>query len=433
MYIHERENWTQFRWNEETLSAILEEVNRKQGLLYGRLSLLGFDDKLKAMATNLTSDVIFSSEIEGIRLNADEVRSSIARKLGIENIKYISPSHYVDSVVSVMLSAIKQYNQELTKEKLCAWQAAFFPTGFSEGSQIEVGQYRTNEEHIISGLFGREKVHYIAPGPERVENEMAKFLEWFNNTGNTNSIIRSAIAHLWFVSIHPFEDGNGRLARILSDIILARADKSELRFYNISSQINKNKKHYYDVLEKTQRGDSDITEWVLWYAKTLSMAVDEANSNISTVLNKSIFWQKVSQIQLSQRQKDILNIFLDGYEAKITSKTWAALAKCSKDTAIRDIQDLVSKNVLCENIPGAKRPSYSIIYNPEDNTGNFSDISIIKENSVYYLIAVYKRYKAVKERILELDAKRFEDGDLPLKNLLTKYCSYIIENEITPD
>lgn len=433
MYIHERENWTQFRWNEETLSAILEEVNRKQGLLYGRLSLLGFDDKLKAMATNLTSDVIFSSEIEGIRLNADEVRSSIARKLGIENIKYTSPSHYVDSVVSVMLNAIKQYNQELTKKKLCAWQAAFFPTGFSEGTQIEVGQYRTNEEHIISGLFGREKIHYIAPGPERVENEMKKFLEWFNNTGNTNSIIRSAIAHLWFVSIHPFEDGNGRLARILSDIILARADKSELRFYNISSQINKNKKHYYDVLEKTQRGDSDITEWVLWYAKTLSMAVDEANSNISTVLNKSIFWQKVSQIQLSQRQKDILNIFLDGYEAKITSKTWAALAKCSKDTAIRDIQDLVSKNVLCENIPGAKRPSYSIIYNPEDNTGNFSDISIIKENNVYYLTAVYKRYKAVKERILELDAKRFEDGDLPLNNLLIKYCSYIIENEITPD
>lgn len=250
--------------------------------------------------------------------------------------------------------------------------------------------------------------------------------------GNTNSIICSAIAHLWFVSIHPFEDGNGRLARILSDILLARADKSELRFYNISSQINKNKKHYYDILEKTQRGDSDITEWVLWYAKTLSMAVDEANSNISTVLNKSIFWQKISKIQLSQRQKDILSIFLDGYEAKITSKTWATLAKCSKDTAIRDIQDLVSKNVLCEDIPGAKRPSYSIVYNPEDSTGNFSDIHIIEENNVYYLIAVYKKYKAVKEQILELDAKRFEDGDLPLKNLLSKYCSYIIGNEITP-
>lgn len=261
---------------------------------------------------------------------------------------------------------------------------------------------------------------------------MTKFLEWFNNMGNTNSIICSAIAHLWFVSIHPFEDGNGRLARILSDILLARADKSELRFYNISSQINKNKKHYYDILEKTQRGDSDITEWVLWYAKTLSMAVDEANSNISTVLNKSIFWQKISKIQLSQRQKDILSIFLDGYEAKITSKTWATLAKCSKDTAIRDIQDLVSKNVLCEDIPGAKRPSYSIVYNPEDSTGNFSDIHIIEENNVYYLIAVYKKYKAVKEQILELDAKRFEDGDLPLKNLLSKYCSYIIGNEITP-
>lgn len=432
MYIHERDNWTKFHWNDGILSAVLEEVNMKQGLLYGRLSMLGFDSKLKAMATNLAFDVIYSLEIEGIKLNADEVRSSIARKLGIENVKYTSPSHYIDSVVTVMLDAINHYEQKLTKEKLCAWQAVFFPTGFSEGSQIEVGKYRTNEEHIISGLFGREKIHYIAPGPERVENEMTKFLEWFNNTGSTNSIIRSAIAHLWFVSIHPFEDGNGRLARILSDIILARADKSELRFYNISSQINKNKKHYYDILEKTQRGDSDITEWVLWYAKTLSMAVDEANSNISTVLNKSIFWQKISKIQLSQRQKDILGIFLDGYEAKITSKTWATLAKCSKDTAIRDIQDLVSKNVLCEDIPGAKRPSYSIVYNPEDSTGNFSDINIIKENNVYYLIAVYKKYKAVKEQILELDAKRFEDGDLPLKNLLSKYCSYIIGNEITP-
>lgn len=425
MYIHERENWTAFHWNAIELTALLEEVNRKQGLLYGRLASLGFDSKLKAMAESLTFDVVYSSEIEGIRLNVDEVRSSIARKLGIENVKQTAPSHYIDSVVSVMLDAVNNYDQILTKEKICAWQAAFFPTGFSEGSQIEVGQYRTNEEHIVSGMFGREKIHYIAPSPKRIDKEMAHFLDWFNSQENINSVIRSAIAHFWFVSIHPFEDGNGRLARILSDILLARADKSELRFYNISSQINKDKKHYYDILEKTQHGDGDITEWIYWYAGTLSVALDEAENIVSTILNKSFFWQKASHIPLSQRQTDMLNLFLDGYEAKITSKTWASLAKCSKDTAIRDIQYLVHKGILREDIPGAKRPSYSIIYDPEDITAFFSEISIEQQNGNQYIKALYKGKQQVYEMILPLDAERFEKGDLPLKNLLTKYCSYL--------
>ena len=425
MYIHERDNWTTFRWNVTELTALLEEVNRKQGLLYGRLASLGFDSKLKAMAENLTYDVVYSSEIEGIRLNVDEVRSSIARKLGIENIKQTAPSHYIDSVVAIMLDAVKHYNQLLTKEKICAWQAAFFPTGFSEGSQIEVGQYRTNEEHIVSGMFGREKIHYIAPSPERVDEEMAHFLDWFNSQENINSVIRSAIAHFWFVSIHPFEDGNGRLARILSDMLLARADKSEFRFYNISSQINKDKNHYYDILEKAQHSDGDITEWIYWYASTLSVALDEAENIVSTILNKSFFWQKASSVPLSQRQTDMLNLFLDGYEAKITSKTWASLAKCSKDTAIRDIQDLVDKEILREDIPGAKRPSYSIIYDPEDITVFFSEISIEQQNGNQYIKALYKGKLQVCERILPLDAERFEKGDLPLENLLAKYCSYL--------
>ena len=428
MYIHERDNWTVFHWNASELTVLLEEVNRKQGLLYGRLASLGFDSKLKAMAENLTYDVVYSSEIEGIRLNVDEVRSSIARKLGIENIKQTVPSHYVDSVVAVMLDAVNHYNQTLTKEKICAWQAAFFPTGFSEGSQIEVGRYRTNEEHIISGMFGREKIHYIAPAPERVDEEMAQFLDWFNSQENVNSVIRSAIAHFWFVSIHPFEDGNGRLARILSDMLLARADKSEFRFYNISSQINKDKNHYYDILEKAQHGDGDITEWICWYANTLSAALDEAENIVSTILNKSFFWQKTSSIPLSQRQTDILNLFLDGYEAKITSKTWATLAKCSKDTAKRDIQDLVEKDILREDIPGAKRPSYSIIYDPEDITAFFSEISVEEENGNKYIKALYKGKIHVRERILPLDAKRFENGNLPLENLLAKYCSYLRMN-----
>ena len=231
MYIHERDNWTNFRWDASDVSNLQEIVCRKQGLLYGRLSSLGFDSKLRAMTENLTHDVVYSSEIEGIRLNEEQVRSSIARKLGIENVKYTAPSHYVDSVVSVMLEDVQNYDQPLCKEKLCAWQAAFFPTGFSEGSQIEIGQYRTNEEHIVSGIFGREKVHYVAPSPNLVEGEMQKFIAWFDGEDIGGSVVRSAIAHFWFVSIHPFEDGNGRLARILSDMLLARGEKSKLRFF----------------------------------------------------------------------------------------------------------------------------------------------------------------------------------------------------------
>ena len=425
MYIHERDNWTVFRWDSSKLMVILEKVYRKQGLLYGRLASLGFDGKLKAMAENLTYDVVHSSEIEGVRLNVDEVRSSIARKLGLENVRQTAPSHYVDSVVAVMLDAVSHYDQPLNKEKLCAWQAAFFPTGYSEGSQIEVGKYRTHEEHIISGMFGREKIHYIAPAPERVEEEMESFLQWFNTEEDVSSVIRSAIAHLWFVSIHPFEDGNGRLARILSDMLLARADKSEYRFYNISSQINKDKNRYYDILERTQRGDGDITEWVAWYANTLSVALDEAETIVSTVLNKSFFWQNASAVVMSQRQTDILNLFLDGYEAKITSKTWASLGKCSKDTAIRDIQDLLAKGILREDISGAKRPSYSIVYDSDDITHLFSDVNIEEANGAYYLTALYQGKTPVRERILQLDAERYRKGDLPVENLLAKYCSYI--------
>ena len=428
MYIHERDNWTNFRWNDSQVSLLLEVVCRKQGLLYGRLSSLGFDSKLRAMAENLTHDVVYSSEIEGIRLNVDQVRSSIARKLGIENVKYTAPSHYVDSVVGVMLEAVQHYDLILNKEKLCAWQTAFFPAGYSEGNQIEVGQYRTNEEHIISGMFGREKIHYIAPSPERVDGEMQKFLTWFNAEEPVSSIIRSAIAHFWFVSIHPFEDGNGRLARILSDMLLARGEKSEFRFYNVSSQMNKDKNHYYDILERMQHGDGDITEWLVWYMQKLIEALDEAETIVNTILNKSFFWQKASSIPMTERQTQMLNLFLDRYEAKITSKTWATLAKCSKDTAIRDIQDLLDKNVLVEDIPGAKRPSYSIVYDAEDLTQFFTEVNIVEENEVPYLKALFKGKKLVNERILKLDAERFKKGDLPLSNLLSKYCSYIAQS-----
>ena len=428
MYIHERDNWTDFRWDISKVELLQEEVFRKQGLLCGRLSSLGFDSKLRAMAENLTADIVYSSEVEGVRLNVEQVRSSIARKLGIKNVKYTAPSHYIESVVNVMLEAIQYYDTPLNKEKLCAWQAAFFPSGYSEGSQIEVGQYRTNEEYIVSGMFGREKIHYIAPSPDRIELEMQQFLAWFDREEPVSSVIRSAIAHFWFVSIHPFEDGNGRLARILSDMLLARGEKSEFRFYNISSQINKDKKHYYDILERMQRGDGDITEWLVWYMQKLVDALDEADSAVSTILNKSFFWQKASAVPMTERQTQVINLFLDGYEAKISSKTWAALAKCSKDTAIRDIQDLVDKNILVETVPGAKRPSYSIVYDVEDLTQFFTDVTITEEKGISYLHALFKGARPIHERVLKLDADRYEKGELSLRDLLSKYCAYMVAN-----
>ncbi len=395
-------------------------------MLYGRLSSLGFDSKLRAMAENLTLDVVYSSEIEGLRLNVEQVRSSIARKLGIANVKYTAPSHYVDSVVNVMLEAVKHYDLPLTKELLCAWHSAFFPSGYSEGYSIEVGTYRSHEEHIVSGMFGREKVHYIAPSPECVEAEMQHFIEWFNTPEEVSSIIRSAIAHFRFVSIHPFEDGNGRMARILSDMLLARGEQSGFRFYNISSQIYQHKHQYYDILERMQRGDGDITEWLIWYAQKLADAIDDAEATISTILNKSFFWQKAASVHVTERQAEVLNIFLDGYEAKITSKSWATLAKCSKDTALRDLYDLVDKHILREDIPGAKRPSYSIVYDAEDVTPYFSGVSIAYEEGVPYLHALFKGNQQVRERVLPLDAERFKKGELSLANLLSKYCSYIL-------
>ena len=426
MFIYEHSNWPNFKWDNDQIAILLDKASRAQGMLYGRLSNLGFDDKLKAIAENLTFDVVQSSEIEGIHLNSDDVRSSIARRLGIDSIKQNdSSSHYIDGVVNVMIDAMEHYDRKLTKDILCAWQSVFFPTGYSGGSKIEVGCYRTHEEHIVSGYLGRERIHYIAPSPERVEDEMSRFINWFNDNPTESYIIRSAIAHLWFVSIHPFEDGNGRLSRILSDIMLARGDQSQLRFYNMSTAINKDKRHYYSILERVQHGDGDITDWLVWYLRILLYSIDDANAIVSTVLNKSMFWMKASTIPLSDRQTKTLNKFLDGYEAKLTSKSWAALNKCSKDTAIRDIKDLIKKGILHEDIPGSKRPSYSI-YIDDDITQAFSEVSISEEKGNYYLNVKYNNGRIINERILALDAERYFAGDIPINHLIVKYCSYLI-------
>lgn len=431
MFIHERNNWEQFRWDADRLALLLDEVTREQGKLFGRLSGLGFDDQLQTVAENLTHDVVYSSEIEGISLNAKEVRSSIGRRLGIENVRKIAPSHYIDAIVAVMLEAMEHYDMPLSEDLLCAWQAAFFPLGYSEGSKIEVGKYRTHEEHIVSGMFGRERIHYIAPAPERVSTEMDKFISWFNSEQSVSFVIRSAIAHFWFVCIHPFEDGNGRLARIIGDMMLARGDKSKMRFYNISSEINRDKSHYYEILEQTQRGDGDITQWIEWYLKTLLAAIKEAEHSVSSVLNKNAFWQRIAGISLSERQINMLNLFLDGYEAKITSKNWANLAKCSKDTAIRDIQDLVQKGILREEVPNAKRPSYAICFTTDTISQYplFSDTRIEKEDSYYYIVTTYKGTETVRERMLKLDVERVAKGEIRIEQLLEKYFSYLMHEE----
>lgn len=430
MYLHERDNWTNFYWKQDEIAVLLDRVARAQGKLYGRLEGIGFEEQLKATAENLLADIVGSSEIEGVSLNREEVRSSIARKLGIENVKYVSSSHYVDSVVSVMLDAMEHFDRKLTKEQLCAWQAAFFPSGMSEGHIIEVGKYRTGEEVVVSGMFGREKIHYIAPAPERVEKEMEKFITWFNVPHKIPQVLCSAIAHIWFVTIHPFEDGNGRLSRILADMLLARADGSHFRFYNISSEINRDKKHYYEILERAQHDDGDLTEWFVWYLSTLERALDNANMMVSATLCKAFFWMHFAGTVMNERQKNTLNLFLDGYEAKITSKNWANINKCSRDTANRDIADLLKKGILLMDNPEAKRPSYSINYGGmmPDIMSQFSDVALEHRDKDVYLTAWLKG-KKVRELMLRLDAERVEKGELVPQQLLGKYFSYLIENQ----
>lgn len=428
MYIHQSANWPRFRWNAEAVALPLEKVTREQGRLFGRLEALGFDSRLSAVAENLALDLVHSSEIEGVLLNADQVRSSIARRLGINHDEDKSaPSHYIDGVVEVMVDAMEHYDRDVTPEMLGAWQATFFPTGYSGGVAIEVGHYRTHEEHIVSGYLGRERIHYVAPAPDRIQGEMDDFLNWFNAPIELPTPIAAAIAHLWFVSIHPFEDGNGRLSRILSDIIMARGDHNNMRFYNISTAINNDKRHYYRLLEKVQHGDGEITEWIVWFLKTIDVALQDANSMVSTVLSKSIFWLRAADVVLSKRQIDTLNLFLDGYQAKITTKNWATLNKCSRDTAQRDIADLLSKQILIEEIPGAKRPSYSINYNRGNEPATIPNLTDIKINEIegkWMLTAVWNG-SMVQERLTTLDIRRFNAGEVSPAALASKYFAYL--------
>lgn len=345
MYIYERQDWPAFSWNKELIHEKLNSVYKAVGYLMGRLSLMGFDDKMSAITEALSHDIIASSEIEGVELNTEQVRSSVARKLGIPITKPVEVSRYVDGVVEMALDATVNFSTPLTHERLFGWHNCLFPTGWSGTVKIDVAQYRSGEMKVVSGILGREKVHYVAPSVEKVEEEMTRFLDWFNSNMQ-NGYLKSAIAHLWFVCIHPFDDGNGRIGRAIADMALSQAEKSSMRFFSISHQINADKKQYYDILEKTQKGSCEITEWLLWYLDCLLRSVEQSDKILSKVINKTIFWQNHAETVISDRQREVLNLYLDGYPGKLTAKNWAKRVKVSLDTASRDIKDLVEKGIL---------------------------------------------------------------------------------------
>ncbi len=346
-FIHQSEQWPHFTWDKEAVADKLAEVNKASGFLLGRLDALGFDTRLTANAEMLSSDIINSSEIEGISLNEQQVRSSIARKLGIPSNTDLPSSHYVEGVVEMMLDAVSRYNEPLTHERLFGWHNCLFPTGMSGLSKIDVAQYRTGEMKVVSGNYGREKVHYEAVAANDVQKEMDAFLDWFNSDTASPSYLKSATAHFWFVCIHPFDDGNGRIGRAIADMALSQADGSSMRFFSMSRQINKDKKSYYDVLERVSRqSHADITEWMMWYLDCMQRAIDASDEVLSRILQKASFWQRHALVALSERQNRVLNLYLDGYEGKLTVKNWAKHSKVSVDTASRDIKDLVEKGVL---------------------------------------------------------------------------------------
>lgn len=362
-YIHQLEDWPAFRWDHAAVSGPLAAVRHRQGRLTGRMDALGFELRSEAVLETLTADVVKSSEIEGEILERSQVRSSIARRLGMDIGGLPPVDRNVEGVVEMTLDAVGAFDRPLTSERLFGWHAALFPTGRSGMLRIAVGRWRDEEAgpmQVVSGPFGREKVHFEAPPASRVAGEMAAFLEWFDSPDTLDPVLRAALAHLWFVTIHPFEDGNGRIARAIGDMALARSEGSDQRFYSLSSQIRQDRKGYYEILERTQKGDLDITHWLLWFLACLDRALDDSAGILEDVLRKAAFWQGLAGEPLGERQRKVLNRLLDGFDGKLTSSKWAKLTKTSPDTALRDINDLVSRGILVRDPGGGRSTSYSL-------------------------------------------------------------------------
>lgn len=362
-YLHERPDWPKFTWDQEKLAPKLAEVRHRQGRLLGRMEGLGFILRNEAVLETLTLDVLKSSEIEGEILNPEQVRSSIARRLGIEIAGAVPVDRNVDGVVEMMLDATQKFDKPLTVKRLFGWHASLFPTGHSGISKIVVGAWRTDAGgpmRVVSGPISKEKVYYEAPAAPRVDAEMAAFIAWANRKDDTDLVFRSALAHLWFVTIHPFEDGNGRIARAIADWALARSEGSPQRFYSMSTQIRAERKVYYDILESTQKSDLDVTDWMEWFLDCLGRAISGTESTLAAVFRKANFWERNEGKAIDERQKLMLNKLLDGFDGKLTSTKWAKIAKCSQDTAQRDIQGLIDQGILTKDSAGGRSTSYSL-------------------------------------------------------------------------
>lgn len=362
-YIHRLTDWPDFHWNEADIASLLAAVRHRQGRLIGRMESLGFDLRSEAMLTTLTDDVVKSSEIEGEDLNKEQVRSSIARRLGLDISGLVPADRHVEGVVEMMLDATQKFGRPLTDERLFAWHAALFPTGRSGMTPITVGAWRKDEGgpmQVVSGPYGREKVHYEAPVAGQLPAEMAAFLAWFETTPRHDPVLKAAIAHLWFVTIHPFDDGNGRIARAIADMALARSEGSPQRFYSMSAEIRQRRKDYYDILEATQKGDLDVTRWLLWFLDCLDSAIARSEHELRHVFAKAHFWERHREAPLNERQRLMLSMLLNGFEGKLNTSKWAKIAKCSQDTALRDIEALIAMGILEKEPAGGRSTSYAL-------------------------------------------------------------------------
>ena len=364
-YIYQYENWTNFTWNEQYISEIYGEVKYLQGKLSGIMSTIGFSQKDETLLNTFTFDILKSSEIEGEFLNFDQVRSSIARRLGINTAGLVPSARAIEGVVEMMLDATQRYEQPLTEERLLGWHNALFPSGYSGAYKIDVACYRSGEMQVVSGAMGKEKVHYKAIKPDFVKSEMDKFLHWFNTNFNVDAIIKAAIAHFWFIIIHPFDDGNGRIVRTISDMQLARAEKSPQRFYSLSSQILVEKKRYYEVLQTVQHNDGDITEWLQFFLNCMKNALLVSETVTERILQKAKFWTIHEKTIINERQRLIINKLFDGFNGKLQSSKWAKICKCSQDTAIRDIKDLIEKGILQQEQQGGRSTNYELKQTPD--------------------------------------------------------------------
>jgi Fic family protein len=365
IYIHQLPNWPEFYWSQSKVGTALSEVRHRQGRLLGRMEGMGFHLQAEASLQTLTLDVLKTSEIEGENLDREQVRSSIARRLGMDIGGLVPADRNVEGVVEMMLDATQNFNTELTEERMFAWHASLFPTGRSGMHKIVTGAWRDNKPddpmQVVSGSIGKELVHFEAPASELLSREMEQFMNWFNKEYSIDPVIKAAIAHLWFLTIHPFDDGNGRIARAIADMQLSRSDSTSQRFYSMSAQIRKERTDYYNILEETQKGTLDITRWIEWFLSCLDRAIGSTDETLSMVLRKARFWEKHAESSFNNRQLIMLNKFLNGFEGKLNSSKWAKIAKCSQDTALRDIQNLVERQVLVKEPGGGRSTSYELV------------------------------------------------------------------------